>query len=220
MAASWACLPDDITNYIATLADVSVLPTLSRTSVRNWEHCRERLGHLASLQRAVGMAPEDILGKRSCASVHLSDKEVSDSIGIILATALMHGALPQLETLVLCKGSLSDDGLSALARAFGTCPLHQLRTLSLEGNQIGDVGARALAGAMARGALPNLSQLDLEANQICDEGFEALASAVQSGMPRPRPFKAIRLGNNPGSIAPVLDAIRAIFRKRRAGIAA
>ena len=70
---------------------------------------------------------------------------------------------------------------------------------------MGDRAAAALAVLLEEGAMPNLKVLNLTRNQIADEGVAALASALRGGaLPA---CTAIGLNGNPGSAAPVDEAL-------------
>ena len=93
----------------------------------------------------------------------------------------------------------------ALRAAHAGGGLRKLETLHLGGNQMGDGAAAALAALLEEGAMPNLKFLNLRINQIGDDGVAALASALRSGaMPA---CTDIGLDNNPGSGAPVREAL-------------
>ena len=83
--------------------------------------------------------------------------------------------------------------------------LRKLETLGLADNQMGDGAAAALAALLGEGAMPNLDVLNLECNQISNNGVAALASALRGGaLPS---CTTIRLDGNPGSAAPVKEAL-------------
>ncbi len=93
----------------------------------------------------------------------------------------------------------------ALRAAHADGGLRKLETLSLESNRMGDGAAAALAALLEEGAMPNLKALYLNNNQIAEDGVTALASALRGGaLPSCR---GIGLGGNPGSDAPVKEAL-------------
>ena len=80
-----------------------------------------------------------------------------------------------------------------------------MKELDLCKNQIGDDGVAALASALRGGALPSCTTIELSSNQIGDDGVAALASALRGGaLPA---CTEIYLGGNPGSRAPVDEAL-------------
>ena len=100
------------------------------------------------------------------------------------------------QVLTLCE---------ALRAAHAGGGLRKLETLDLRNNQMGDGAAAALAALLEEGAMPNLEELHLDRNQIGDDGVAALASALRGGaLPA---CKFIFLGDNPGSDAPVKEAL-------------
>ena len=100
------------------------------------------------------------------------------------------------QVLTLCE---------ALRAAHAGGGLRKLEQLRLSGNQMGDGAAAALAALLEEGAMPNLEELNLFDNQIGDDGVAALASALRGGA-LPACTK-IYLGANPGSAAPVKEAL-------------
>ena len=80
-----------------------------------------------------------------------------------------------------------------------------LKVLYLHGNQISNDGVAALASALRGGALPSCTKFELDDNQISNDGVAALASALRGGA-LPSCTK-INLGGNPGSDAPVREAL-------------
>ena len=95
--------------------------------------------------------------------------------------------------------------IEALRAAHAGGGLRKLESLDLSRNQMGDGAAAALAALLEEGAMPNLKVLDLINNQIGDDGVAALASALRGGaLPA---CTAIYLGGNPGSDAPVKEAL-------------
>ena len=112
--------------------------------------------------------------------------------------ALYYGGLgwDDAQVLALCE---------ALRAAHADGGLRKLETLNLNGNQMGDRAAAALAALLEEGAMPNLKELWLESNRIGDDGVAALASALRGGaLPA---CTRIALGENPGSGAPVDEAL-------------
>ena len=88
--------------------------------------------------------------------------------------------------------------------------LRKLEVLRLAGNKMGDGAMAALAALVEEGAMPNLGGLLLRGNQISDAGVAALASALRGGaLPSCTEvgFGGINLDLNPGSDAPVLEAL-------------
>jgi len=112
---------------------------------------------------------------------------VGDAGASALAAALGQGALPRLETLVLCNAAIGDAGLVALAPALRRRPA--LEWLGLAGNPLGDEGLAAFvapppaAGAPPppTGGLAKLKILDLQHTQITDASCATLAAALESG---------------------------------------
>ena len=93
----------------------------------------------------------------------------------------------------------------ALRAAHADGGLRKLQELILYDNQMGDGAAAALAALLEEGAMPNLWELRLDDNQIGDDGVAALASALRGGaLPA---CTTIGLGGNPGSDAPVEEAL-------------
>lgn len=116
------------------------------------------------------------LGSTFASSVaHLRSLEVLCLSGMSLGDAAVEifaaGTYPALQRLYLARNELSDEGLTALAKARG---LGNVRTLCLGGNEISDEGVVALAGAKGLG---NLVTLELNATQVTDEGLEAIAKS-------------------------------------------
>ena len=94
---------------------------------------------------------------------------------------------------------------AALRAAHAGGGLRKVETLNLGSNQMGDGAAAALAALLEEGAMPNLQVLGLGRNQIADDGVAALASALRGGaLPA---CTRIALGGNPGSGAPVKEAL-------------
>eukprot|EP00964_Phaeocystis_antarctica_P146975 scaffold113433_cov51-Phaeocystis_antarctica.AAC.1 len=109
----------------------------------------------------------------------------------------------------------------ALRAAHAGGGLRKLEKLDLGNNEMGDGAMAALVALLEEGAMPNLKGLYLFSNQISDAGMAALASALRGGaLPSCR---GILLhggnGRNPGSGAPVLEALaspeRAVALARR-----
>ena len=95
--------------------------------------------------------------------------------------------------------------IEALRAAHAGGGLRKVFTLGLAGNQMGDGAAAALAALLEEGAMPNLKGLYLHYNQIGDDGVAALASALRGGALPACTY--IGLGGNPGSDAPVHEAL-------------
>ena len=112
----------------------------------------------------------------------------------------------------LSEANIGDAALVSLAPSLASVP--RLHSLWLDGNRVGDVGASALASALAGGALSRLRRLSLERNEIGDAGLAALGTALQIGAPRHMIIQLL-VGHNPGSTAPLVAAMRFVFRQRR-----
>ena len=95
--------------------------------------------------------------------------------------------------------------VGALRAAHERGGLQKLEVLDLGENKMGDKTAKALAALLKAGAMPKLKELRLALNQIGEAGMAALASAIRGGaLPS---CEEIGLGGNPGSAAPVEEAL-------------
>ena len=107
-----------------------------------------------------------------------------DAQGVQMREALRHahahGGLRELKKLHLASNTLGDGFVTALVALLDEGGLANVETLYLHSNAISDAGMRELAAAVARGGLPKCTKL----------GYFGLA-----------------LSNNPGSDAPVQDAL-------------
>ncbi|CAE7748401.1 Nlrc3 [Symbiodinium sp. KB8] len=91
-----------------------------------------------------------------------------------IATALKQ--LPRLQDLHLARNALGSQGAVAISRALKLDHAPALEWLSLTENAIGDMGLQALSASVAR--MPRLEWLDLELNGITDIGASALGQAL------------------------------------------
>ena len=125
-----------------------------------------------------------------------------------LRAAHAGGGLRRLKQLNLARNQMGDGAAAALAALLEEGAMPNLKTLSLSRNQIADDGVAALASALQGGALPSCTQFYLVDNQISNDGVAALASALRGGaLPACRTCTEIVLGGNPGSDAPVDEAL-------------
>jgi hypothetical protein len=93
----------------------------------------------------------------------------------------------------------------ALRAAHAGGGLRKVEELNLGFNRMGDGAAAALAALLEEGAMPNLEGLSLISNRMGDDGVAALASALRGGaLPA---CTTIDLSDNPGSAAPVYEAL-------------
>ena len=101
--------------------------------------------------------------------------------------------------------SFGDEEMKVLCEWFPKC--EEVKRLVLQSNAFTATGWDLLAEVVGReGAMPKLKTLYLERNRIGEAGMAALASAVRGGaLPS---CKTIYLGGNPGSAAPVQEALR------------
>ena len=98
-----------------------------------------------------------------------------------LASAMLQGALPELQIVSLHSNKLGDDGVERLAPALKAQP--KLRALTLARNEISDTGVAHLVtnlNAEAR-ELSALKSLSLSYNRISNEGCEQIVTALISG---------------------------------------
>jgi len=96
-----------------------------------------------------------------------------------LGMLLQSRSLTLLETLVLYKNELGDEGMLALLGGLDGCALPCLHTLNLCKNNVGVPGAATIARALRRGALPSLKKLDLGGNKLGDKGLGVLAPPLR-----------------------------------------
>lgn len=96
-----------------------------------------------------------------------------------LGMLLQSRSLMLLETLVLYKNELGDEGMLALLGGIDCGAVPCLRTLNLGKNNVGAPGAATIARALRRGALPSLTKLDLGGNKLGDEGLAVLAPPLR-----------------------------------------
>ena len=83
--------------------------------------------------------------------------------------------------------------------------LQKLTRLELKGNRLGDATVNHLVNLVNQDGLLSLECLSLGSNAISDKGMASLASAVaRGGLPS---CTSIELGGNPGSAAPVQEAL-------------
>ena len=83
--------------------------------------------------------------------------------------------------------------------------LQKLTRLDLKGNRLGDATVNQLVNLVNQDGLLSLECLSLGSNAISDQGMASLASAVaRGGLPS---CTSIELGGNPGSAAPVQEAL-------------
>eukprot|EP00964_Phaeocystis_antarctica_P071528 scaffold43655_cov51-Phaeocystis_antarctica.AAC.2 len=94
----------------------------------------------------------------------------------------------------------------ALRAAHAGGGLRKLELLYLNYNEMGDEAMAALVALLEEGAMPNLEKLYLSNNQISDTGVAALAATIRGGA-MPSCKKSIYLEGNPGSDAPVKEAL-------------
>ena len=82
----------------------------------------------------------------------------------------------------------------------------KLKTLLLNENKLGDGFVKSFAALLNEGGLTKVEWLDLQRNSISDQGMQELADAIErGGLPLCR---TILLGDNPGSAAPVSEALK------------
>ena len=94
----------------------------------------------------------------------------------------------------------------ALKHAHEQGGLQKLKLLDLKANRLGDATVNHLVDLVNQNGLADLECLSLGSNNISDEGLRSLASAVaRGGLPSCR---SIELAGNPGSAAPVQEALR------------
>jgi len=123
-------------------------------------------------------------------TMRLTECEIGDEGAIALSRVLG----PALRELCLTSNSVSDRGISEIAKALPACD--SLERLLLDRNNIGDAGTKALGAHLLRS---NVQELvlgsHLGGNPVGEEGVEALARALDDELPRAAANRAGRLGS-------------------------
>ena len=113
---------------------------------------------------------------------------------MLLAKALVMGALPKLRELKILHSGLGDEAFAKLTAALASPTGPRLEVLELSSNRIGDEGVVSFARAAAKGAARLLSTLALDDNEIRSPGTAKLASALKGGaLPQ---LETLRLDGN------------------------
>jgi len=122
-------------------------------------------------------------------TIRLTECEIGDEGAIALSRILG----PGLRELCLTSNSVSDRGISEIAKALPACD--SLERLLLDRNNIGDDGAKALGAHLLRSNVQELTLgSHLGGNPVGEEGVEALARALDDELPRAAANRAGRLG--------------------------
>jgi len=122
-------------------------------------------------------------------TMRLTECEIGDEGAIALSRVLG----PALRELCLTSNSVSDRGISEIAKALPACD--SLERLLLDRNSIGDSGTKALGAHLLRSNVQELTLgSHLGGNPVGEEGVEALARALDDELPRAAANRSSRLG--------------------------
>jgi len=162
-----------------------------------------------------GLGPGDA---PSLVALRLDENQLGLASAETIAVAILGGAVPHIESLILHFNPIGNQGVAVLA-----APLRKLDSLGVLGLgvcQIGDEGVASLLAGLDEDDFPELQTLRLAHNNINDAGMATIAAALNAGgLPMicsNEDDDELFLAENPAfasSVQLVLDAVRVAMAK-------
>ena len=183
-------------------------PPNPNPTVTRWQEVKDR----GRAQRAPPRTP-DAFADALRIGVELGELQVPQKEDVALISRIYRDAfttamqaVTELQNPFLGWGDVAGIALcEGLAHAHEHGGLQKLKRLDLKGNRLGDATVNHLVNLAHQYGLANLECLSLGSNAISDQGMRSLASAVARGsLPS---CTSIELAGNPGSAAPVQEAL-------------